>query len=72
MTFQTIKGFLTKLENISEDGRLKDRIGTNVKYIYLLDYKKDCFYHFVYICILKMKKLLILQVQHYQHGQAGP
>lgn len=27
ITFQTIKGFLGKLENVSEDARLKERLG---------------------------------------------
>lgn len=29
ITFQTIKGFLGKLENVSEDARLKEKIGNN-------------------------------------------
>jgi len=29
ITFQTIKGFLGKLENVSEDERLKEKIGMN-------------------------------------------
>jgi len=29
ITFQTIKGFLGKLENVSEDERLKEKMGRN-------------------------------------------
>lgn len=35
ITFQTIKGFLGKLENVSEDARLKEKIGTIIMLIYI-------------------------------------
>lgn len=34
LTFQTIRGFLGKLENVSEDARLKEKIGTEKMLIY--------------------------------------
>lgn len=34
IAFQTIKGFLGKLENVSEDERLKEKIGTNINYVF--------------------------------------
>lgn len=40
ITFQTIKGFLGKLENVSEDERLKEKMGMNycgfsLNYVYI-------------------------------------
>lgn len=39
LTFQTIKGFLGKLENVSEDARLKEIIGTIFYYLLSVVFK---------------------------------
>lgn len=40
ITFQTIKGFLGKLENVSEDERLKEKMGINYcSFSYQISYK---------------------------------